>query len=110
MRPDYSSIIYRQTVERGLSSQELDHNRAILAPRAAEKVGKLSEHWADYASCHFALYEAKIGEDGVLGPAWEAIGASLIVMLNGETGRLDCGKLDGFIRYTLKEHGVEGYE
>lgn len=63
--------------------------------------------WSEYAEHHRAQYELNIGDDGVLGPEWEAIGDSLRGLLNGETGRLDCGTLDGFILDTMKENGID---
>lgn len=48
-----------------------------------------------------------IGEDYVLGPEWATIGRALLALLNGETGRLDCGTLDGIIRDTLRAEGTE---
>lgn len=63
--------------------------------------------WALYADDHRARYESPIGEDGVLGPKWRAIGLALRGLLNGELGRLDGGTLDAFILDTLKAEGVE---
>ena len=56
---------------------------------------------------HKARFESAIGEDYVLGPQWQAIGEGLRGLLNGETGRLDCGTLDGFILATLDENGID---
>jgi hypothetical protein len=42
----------------------------------------------------------------VIGDAWEEIGRAILVLLNGETGRLDCGTLDAFIRDTLESEGA----
>jgi hypothetical protein len=61
--------------------------------------------WAVYAESHKIRYESPIGEDFVLGTEWRQIGLSLRGLLNGETGRLDCGTLDSFILDTLKENG-----
>jgi hypothetical protein len=64
--------------------------------------------WQKYALDHKERYDrGTIGEDGILGPEWEAIGDALRGLLNGETGRLDCGTLDGFILDTMKENGIE---
>ena len=51
--------------------------------------------WARYGEEHHMQYGSDIGDDGVLGPAWKAWGSGLRDLLNGETGRLDCGTLDG---------------
>lgn len=65
------------------------------------------ESWAEYATCHLARYESPIGQDHILGPMWRDWGLALRGLLNGETGRLDCGTLDGFILATLEANGVE---
>ena len=63
--------------------------------------------WAQYAADHKAEYDALIGDDYVIGPAWEAIGDGIRELLNGQTGRLDCGTLDAFILDTMRENGVD---
>src|SRR5256885_1826352 len=40
--------------------------------------------WARYADQHRERYDASIGDDGVLGPEWAAIGMALLGLLNGE--------------------------
>ena|ERR1700690_2808897 len=70
-------------------------------------VARMLGDWAQYAADHKARYESLIGEDGVLGPNWEDIGIALRGLLNGETGRLYCGTLDGFIMDTMRENGVD---
>jgi hypothetical protein len=62
--------------------------------------------WAGYAEDHKARYESKIGDDSVIGREWEAIGDALRGLLNGETGALDCGTVDGFILRTMRANGV----
>ena len=83
------------------------HMSAVLNPKLhfeAAIVGMVKV-WLVYADGHRARYESGIGEDYVLGPEWESIGRSLIGLLNGETGRLDCGTLDGCIRASLVAEG-----
>lgn len=63
--------------------------------------------WSEYARDHKARYEDVIGADCVLGDYWESIGDGLRGLLNGVTGRLDCGTLDGFILNTMKENGID---
>lgn len=65
---------------------------------------------AEYADAHRNRYESEIGLDGVLGDGFEQIASGLLVLLNGETGRLDCGTLDGAIRKLCKAAKVEGIE
>lgn len=61
---------------------------------------------AIYADAHAARFGSPIGEDGVLGPCFASILAGLLGLLNGETGRLDCGTLDGLIREIGRLAGV----
>lgn len=61
--------------------------------------------WRDYAREHETQFDSKIGDDGFLGPQWLQLGKALRALLNGETGRLDCGTVDGFILDTLQAHG-----
>jgi hypothetical protein len=63
--------------------------------------------WAQYAEDHRKRYEAPIGEDGVIGQYWTDLGHSLRRLLDGETGRLDCGTLFHFIYETMRENGVD---
>lgn len=62
--------------------------------------------WHHYAGVHQHQYESPIGDDGVLGPMWQAIGQALLGLLNGDLGRLDAGTLDAFIRTTLTLGGA----
>ena len=40
----------------------------------------------------------ELGGDSVLGAAWLELARGYITLLNGPTGRLDCGTLDGEVR------------
>lgn len=84
------------------------HDDAIRYPRQAERpiVGMLNA-WVLYASQHRDRYDSLIGDDAVLGEHWQAIGEAILGLLNGETGRLDCGTLATFISDTLRNNGVE---
>lgn len=80
---------------------------AVRAPRGAEiPIVNLVNAWTDYANRHRARYDSGIGDDGVLGPAWAQIGASIRTLLNGESGQLDCGTIDGFVCDVLTAEGV----
>jgi hypothetical protein len=84
------------------------HTLAVRAPRGAEgPIVNLLDAWTRYANQHAARYDSGIGSDGVLGPEWATIGRAIRGLLNGESGRLDCGTLDGFILDTLKSEGFE---
>ena len=63
--------------------------------------------WLEYATAHAARFQSKIGEDYFLGPAWATWGAALRVLLNGETGNLDCGTLDTILHDNLAEQGYD---
>lgn len=64
--------------------------------------------WAQYADDHKARYDSAIGDAGVLGAHWQAIGLGLRGLLNGDCGaRLDCGTLDAFIMNMLQVNGCE---
>lgn len=47
--------------------------------------------WAIYADYHHDALGCRIRDDGHLGPAWEAIGEALRVMLDGDIRPLDGG-------------------
>ena len=87
------------------------HIRAWTTPQGAESgIVDMIVAWAVYADRHRARYESLIGDDGVLGPAWANIGESLIVMLNGELGRLDAGTLWGLLDDIMRSQGWEREE
>lgn len=84
------------------------HMYAVERPNAREEgIVSMLEGWFDYALRHKINYSSLIGDDGMLGPAWEEIGDALRTLLNGECGRLDCGTVDGFILHTMRENGVD---
>jgi hypothetical protein len=84
------------------------HNEAVDWPKGFETpIVKMLHYWEMYASKHQTRFESLIGEDYVLGPEWVNIGTAIRGLLNGETGRLDCGTLDGFILETMRENGIE---
>lgn len=78
----------------------------VQASSQESTVVRMLSAWAGYAKAHREKFESTIGEDYVLGPAWEEIGLGIRALLNGETGRLDCGTLDAFILDTLGGNGV----
>jgi len=91
------------------------HVEAILAVRAPSIAKSQLERamalmlagWAYYADAHRAAYESGIGEDGVLGPEWEAIGKALRGLLNGDLGRLDAGAIDSALLGSLQAEGFK---
>jgi hypothetical protein len=51
----------------------------------------------DYACAHEITFGSSLADDQILGAAWRDMLRGLRALLNGETGRLDCGFLDGAI-------------
>lgn len=93
------------------------HNQAVLhlgldSPKIFEAAIVYGlESWRRYAQDHQKRYESLIGDDGILGPHWQAIGLGLRGLLNGDCGpRLDCGTLDKFILDTLAANGCNTKE
>lgn len=89
------------------------HDAAVQLPRNGQPrkdfetaIVEMIKGWAKYAEDYVVLYDSPIGQDGVLGDYWEAIGDGLRGLLNGATGRLDCGTLDGYILRTMAGNGV----
>jgi len=84
------------------------HNKAVFYPTGPEKgIMQILSGWEDYADRHRKRYESLIGDDGFLGPQWEAIGDALRSLLNGELGRLDGGTMDGAILKIMEDNGIE---
>lgn len=85
------------------------HNLGVTVPTMDKErsLVELFSGWARYAENHEARFEAKIGEDYILGVAWTEIGQGLRTLLNGELGRLDAGTLDSFLLNTATEHGID---
>ena len=81
------------------------HFQAFVADRTG--IAGMVHHWAQYADVHRSRYDSLIGDDGVLGPEWQAIGKALLALLNGELGGMDAGTLDGMIRDVLASNGFD---
>ena len=84
------------------------HNAEFAHPRTPTggPVVHLIKGWVLYAESHKKRFDSLIGDDGVLGPAWETIGDELRTILNGECGPLDCGTVDGGILATMVKNGT----
>ena len=90
-----------------LGKQAEWHNAALEQPDKPEQsILEMIEGWRLYAELHYMRSDALIGEDYVLGPAWEAIGDALRTLLNGDLGRLDGGTLDRYLLTKMRENGV----
>jgi predicted RNA methylase len=77
-----------------------EHAAAIANPAAGfeRPVVAMVKALAEYADAHRQRYGDPIRQDYILGEYWHMLGEALIGLLNGETGRLDCGTLDRTIR------------
>lgn len=83
------------------------HMSALAVPRGFEaSITAMIQGWALFADEYRKRSESPIGEDNALGHEWGSVGRAIIMLLNGETGRLDCGTLHGFIRDTMETEGV----
>ena len=87
------------------------HNKAVSHPTKAEQ-GIIDACYAleAMADAHAERYAAVIAEDGVLGDCWLKILHGVRGMLNGETGRLDCGTVDGWLVRLALGHGFTDEE
>lgn len=85
------------------------HEEALLAPLHHERaILTIARGLEQYAEEHRGRYDdTPIGEDYVLGCAFEDIARGLLMLLNGEIGRLDGGTVDAAIRSMCAKHGVE---
>lgn len=88
------------------SALHLGNGAAISSTHEGAIVNML-RGWENYAKAHKVRFESPIGNDYVLGPAWQEIGQGIRTLLNGELGRLDGGTLDGFVLNTMAENGID---
>lgn len=77
-----------------------EHKSALASPAPGfeRALVAIVKALAEYADAHRQRYGGTIKSDYIIGECWYALGSSVIGLLDGETGRLDCGTLDGFIR------------
>jgi hypothetical protein len=85
------------------------HNAAVLSPRPGfeRAIITMLRGWLEYADQHFQEYESRITDDGVLGDEWIEIGKAIHGLLNGQTGRIDCGTFSTLIHDTMEANGAE---
>lgn len=85
------------------------HEQAFDAPRGEfeRALVDLYNGLQQYAEGYRDRFGSEIGDDGVLGPEWVAIARAFIGLLNGDTGRLDAGTLDKWVREIAQNAGVE---
>lgn len=85
----------------------LRYTTVTARPALERAMALMLAGWAMYADAHADEYESGIGEDGVLGPDWEAIGKALRGLLNGHLGRLDAGAIDSALLGSLQAEGFK---
>lgn len=73
-------------------------------------LGQMLRALAAYADTHLAAYESVIASDYIIGAEWRRSLASTRALLNGETGRLDCGDVDRAILAMFQAAGFEDEE
>lgn len=85
-----------------------EHNAAIDGPKGFEIPILLAlRAIRSYRSFHEQEYGSDISEDYVLGPELAELAQGLRGLLNGQTGRLDCGTIDGYLCELIKSCGGE---
>ena len=83
------------------------HVDAWTLPKGPEKpIRDLILALVDYAEEYEHRYGSKVGDDGFLGPEWARMIRAVRAFLNGETGRFDCGTLDGLLLDLAALHGI----
>jgi hypothetical protein len=88
------------------------HDKAWAVPMHDQEgaIVHLVTALADYADYHQERFESTVGDDGFLGPAWLGILKGTRTLLNGETGRLDCGTVDSMLVRMAQAAGYEEEE
>lgn len=92
---------------RPMHDYERGHYAAWAAPKAGMEnaIRDMVRGWREYADTHKEQYDSDICDDCYLGDEWVDMGLALRALLNGETGRFDCGTLDALIVQTLRSNG-----
>lgn len=108
-RPAYSQKLWLTGQKHAGEAWYQRHWDALQQPRVGFEAAVVAmlQGWLLYADNHAAQHDSLVGSDGVLGDHWAAIGHGLRGLLNGETGRLDCGCVDSIVAGTLREEGYE---
>lgn len=84
------------------------HQAALENPQGCEiPIVGLFQALDSYIDTYYKRYQQTVFEDGVLFEGVKEIANGLRILLNGETGRLDCGTLDARLGQILRTCGVE---
>lgn len=73
--------------------------------RSEQAISSACHALKTYADAHKSRFDTHLADDYVLGPAWLQWLKGVRTLLNGITGRLDCGTVDGFLLNLAQEHG-----
>jgi hypothetical protein len=73
-------------------------------------IGAILKNLAVYADSHHQQYGSRLADDYILGVSWRRCLSGVRELLNGETGRLDCGDVDRAILAMYTAAGFEGDE
>ncbi len=87
----------------------INHHKALQAPRGNEEpVVTLRSALIQYGVYYPERFVGcTLGGDSFLGAAWLQIAQGYLALLNGETGRLDCGTLDRELRDMARRFGFD---
>lgn len=85
------------------------HHLALGQPRGIEiPIVSFRKGLLEYGLQHAVEFQGcRLGGDSALGVAWLEMARGFIALLNGPTGRLDCGTLDGEVRRWAEQFGFE---
>lgn len=112
MRPVYSALC--DACEESASKGRRLSAETVLgysAPGGFDScIGQMLKALAVYADTHLAAYEAPIADDYIIGVSWRKALSAVRELLNGETGRLDCGDVDHAILTMFKAAGFKDEE
>lgn len=88
------------------------HNQAIQNPRGIERaVVSLRAGLLEYGLQYADRFEGcELGKDAIIGDGWLDLARGYLALLNCETGRLDCGTLDGEVRHWARKFGFDEEE
>lgn len=94
-----------------VTTWQRQHLKALVSPEGLEvPILGLINSLTTYMFEHESRYGSLIAEDYVLGPQFLKAAKAVRKLLNGETGRLDCGEMDSTIRRMLFSAGFSEQE
>jgi hypothetical protein len=94
-----------------VTAWQKQHSKALLSPEGFEvPIVGLANSLTTYMFEHEFRYGSSIAEDYVLGPQFLKAAKALRELLNGDTGRLDGGRMDSSIRRMLFAAGFTEQE